>query len=82
MEDMVRRVHAVFTELGILGEQHELGAMTLLLSMPGACQQDFHCDFPWNHRVFSRKSLEKDDTVPYSVSVLIAFHKEGARRFL
>ena len=64
MEDMVRRVQEVLTELGILGEQHELGALTLLLSMPGACQQDYHCDFPWNHRVFSRKSLEKNGTVP------------------
>jgi hypothetical protein len=78
MEDMVRRVHEVLTDLGILGKQHELGAMTLLLSMPGACQQDYHCDFPWNHRVFSRKSLEEDGTVPYPVSVLIAFHKKGA----
>ena len=78
MEDMVSRVQRVLTKVGILGEQHELGAMTLLLSMPGACQQDYHCDFPWNHRVFSRKSLEKDGTVPYPVSVLIAFHDKGA----
>jgi hypothetical protein len=83
MEGMVSRVQQVLTEdLHILGPQHELGAMTLLLSMPGACQQDYHCDFPWNHRVFSRKSLEKKGkkkgTVPYPVSVLIAFHDKGA----
>ena len=30
MEDMVSRVQQVLTELEILGEQHELGAMTLL----------------------------------------------------
>lgn len=28
--------------------------------------------------MFSRKSLEKDGTVPYPVSVLIAFHNKGA----
>ena len=78
MEDMVSRVQQVLTELGVLGEQHELSAMTLLLSMPGACQQDYHCDFPWNHRIFPGKSLETDGTVPYPVSVLIAFHDKGA----
>ena len=78
MEDMVSRVQQVLTDMHILGDQHELDAMTLLLSMPGACQQDYHCDFPWNHRVFARNSLEKDGTVPYPVSVLIAFHDKGA----
>ena len=53
MEDMVSRVQQVLTDMHILGDQHELDAMTLLLSMPGACQQDYHCDFPWNHRVFA-----------------------------
>jgi len=53
--------------------------MTLLLSDENACQQDWHCDFPWQHRVFNvRKSLEDDGSVPYPVSVLIACHKDGA----
>ena len=82
MEAMVKRVQDVLTELGILGPQHHLGAMTLLLSDgrgAGACQQDWHCDFPWKHRVFNvRKKLEDDGSVPYPVSVLIACHKDGA----
>ena len=79
MEAMVKRVQDVLTELGILGPQHHLGAMTLLLSDENACQQDWHCDFPWQHRVFNvRKSLEDDGSVPYPVSVLIACHKDGA----
>lgn len=79
MEVMVKRVQDVLTELGILGPQHVFGAMTLLLSRHGACQQDWHCDFPWQHRVFNvRKSLEDDGSVPYPVSVLIACHKDGA----
>ena len=79
MEVMVKRVQDVLTELGILGPQHRLGAMTLLLSAEKACQQDWHCDFPWQHRVFNvRKSLEKNGSVPYPVSVLIACHKDGA----
>jgi hypothetical protein len=79
MEAMVKRVQDVLTELGILGPQHQLGAMTLLLSDENACQQDWHCDFPWRHRVFNvRKKLEDDGSVPYPVSVLIACHKDGA----
>lgn len=38
MEDMVSRVQQVLTELDILGEQHELGAMTLLRDDSLACQ--------------------------------------------
>ena len=79
MKAMVKRVQDVLTELGILGPQHVFGAMTLLLSREGACQQDWHCDFPWKHQVFNvRKSLEDDGSVPYPVSVLIACHKHGA----
>jgi hypothetical protein len=79
MQAMVERVRDVLTGLKILGPQHQLGAMTLLLSAENACQQDWHCDFPWDHEVFSvRKSLEDDGSVPYPVSVLIACHEKGA----
>ena len=81
MQAMVERVRDVLGPDGlkILGPQHQFGAMTLLLSAENACQQDWHCDFPWDHEVFSvRKSLEDDGSVPYPVSVLIACHEKGA----
>jgi hypothetical protein len=78
MEAMVDHVQGVLKQRGILGGQHQLGAMTLLCSKGGACQQDWHCDFPNNHRAFRAKKLAKDGTVPYPVSVLIAFDPDGA----
>ena len=44
-----------------------------------ACQQDWHCDFPHGHRAFLGKKLANDGTVPYPVSVLIAFDPDGSR---
>lgn len=78
MQDVVDHVQRVLTKLGILGSQHQLGAMTLLCSEKDACQQDWHCDFPHGHRAFRGKKLAKDGTVPYPVSVLIAFDPDGA----
>ncbi len=78
MQDVVDHVQRVLTKLGILGSQHQLGAMTLICSEKDACQQDWHCDFPHGHRAFLGKKLAKDGTVPYPVSVLIAFDPDGA----
>lgn len=84
MEKMVAHVQGVLSRLRIIGPQHVLGAMTLLLSMEGACQQSWHCDFKHDHHAFvgrtgkGRVKLMDDGTVPYPVSVLIAFHEEGA----
>ena len=79
MEAMANHVQGVLKARGILGHQHQLGAMTLLCSEKGACQQDWHCDFPHKHRAFSPKKLRSDGTVPYPVSVLIAFDPDGAK---
>ena len=78
MQDVVVHVQRVLTKLKILGSQHQLGAMTLLCSEKDACQQDWHCDFPHGHRAFLGKEMAKDGTVPYPVSVLIAFDPDGA----
>ena len=79
MQDVVVHVQRVLTKLKILGSQHQLGAMTLLCSEKDACQQDWHCDFPHGHRAFLGKKLANDGTVPYPVSVLIAFDPDGSR---
>ena len=78
MEPLAKHVQEELCKLGILGEQHVFGAMTLLLSEQGACQQSWHCDFPYQHTCFEKKFLAGDGTVPYPVSVLIAFHQDGA----
>ena len=78
MEPLAKHVQEELRKLGILGEQHVFGAMTLLLSEPHACQQSWHCDFPYQHACFQKKFLAGDGTVPYPVSVLIAFHQDGA----
>ena len=78
MRELEEHVFGVLCRLGILGKQHNLGGMTLLLSAPNACQQSWHTDYKWWEPVFKRKHLESNGTVPYPVSVLIGLHEQGA----
>ena len=78
MRELEQHVFGVLCRLGILGKQHNLGGMSLLLSAPNACQQSWHTDYKWWEPVFKRKHLERNGTVPYPVSVLIGLHEKGA----
>ena len=75
-------IHTVLVMHGLVNDNHFVDATSLLLSLPGAPKQSYHHDFKdWTGtpggKLFKRRALNADGTLPHALSVLIAL-EDGA----